>query len=980
MGGNQLSLPILYKANETDFTHMGLGVLVDTVEAKVTEERNGVFELEMVYPTQSELFKELKVDRLIKVDANPTLLDQRFKIVKISSATGEMAKVHAEHVSYLTQELQLEPEVHYGGSAREALATWANNIVDTHPFTTDSDIQTLGNGVWRVEELDSARRALGGVRGSMLDTYGGEYRFDNYNIQLLKARGNSDTLLIAYGRNLTKLEQEEEIANTFTSVYPFARYTPEREEGAEEEPEEVLITLDERFIDSEHVDKYARRKILTLDLTDDGIKDQETLRARAVRYIEDNRIGVPRVNLRVAYQDLAQTLDYKDLQILEKVDLTDHVLILFEDFGVDRIAKIIKVVWDVLMERYDLLEIGEPRASLSDSISATVDGRVEKVESTINKIQASADGKNTNYSGPIEPTGDLKEGDLWLKPIGGKDTELYEFKNGVWRFILSTGVMTETKDKIDKAVEDLNEVKETAEGTATDISNAIQGSGFINLADLVASKVSGDEASSLFFQEAEQIGLAYEENGEIKAMIGIVDGQVIQRGEKIFLDGDEVIANGTLTVTEDMFAQGITFDWAKGQTIDASQIRVINLDFDSMSGGAIELNEGFRITHNGQNVLSIDAKTGRVVFNAPGVATKEDLEEIELTPGKSAYELAVEDGFVGTEQDWLDSLKGEDGKDGPQGPQGPEGQQGPEGPSGTSQYVYIRYSTNANGNPFTSTPNENTKYIGIVNTPSSSAPSSYTDYTWTKFIGENGEQGPRGIAGEAGEDGRTPYYHQAWAEDDEGTGFTFDWDETKTYVGSLWNYSEQASQNPSDYYWQQTTEGLQGQIDEKASNEAVNEIENQLSGFVDKVELEDDIIGPINASLGAYMEDLSGHKTTTEEAISGVRETLESNQTIIQNMGEMSSWWNFTSTNIVMSNNGLLVGTITYDTNDKPLLVNGIQVGPERIDFISNYASVANISGDILEIKRGIFAKSATIGEHKIETIAGGHTVWQWVE
>ena len=76
----------------------------------------------------------------------------------------------------------------------------------------------------------------------------------------------------------------------------------------------------------------------------------------------------------------------------------------------------------------------------------------------------------------------------------------------------------------------------------------------------------------------------------------------------------------------------------------------------------------------------------------------------------------------------------------------------------------------------------------------------------------------------------------------------------------------------------------------------------------------------------------------------------------------------------------MLVGTITYDENDKPSLVNGIQVGPERIDFISNYTSVANISGDILEIKRGIFAKSATIGEHKIETIAGGHTVWQWVE
>lgn len=44
--------------------------------------------------------------------------------------------------------------------------------------------------------------------------------------------------------------------------------------------------------------------------------------------------------------------------------------------------------------------------------------------------------------------------------------------------------------------------------------------------------------------------------------------------------------------------------------------------------------------------------------------------------GKSAYEIAVEHGFEGTEEEWLESLKGEQGPQGPQGPQGEPGQDG----------------------------------------------------------------------------------------------------------------------------------------------------------------------------------------------------------------------------------------------------------------------------------------------------------------
>ena len=175
---------------------MGLGTLRDASSVLVTEERNGMFELEMKYPIHGPMINEIKNDRLIKIDASPSLKGQRFKIVRITKPAKGMVTVYAEHVSYLTQDLQLKPEVRFSGDASQALQTWARSMVDEHPFSVYSNVLTTGKGTWTIDSVDSARRALGGVEGSILDTYRGEYRFDNYHISLLKQRGTEDGALI----------------------------------------------------------------------------------------------------------------------------------------------------------------------------------------------------------------------------------------------------------------------------------------------------------------------------------------------------------------------------------------------------------------------------------------------------------------------------------------------------------------------------------------------------------------------------------------------------------------------------------------------------------------------------------------------------------------------------------------------------------------------------------------------------------------
>lgn len=420
-----MSFPILYKANETYFSHLGLGVLSDCKSALVMEERNGKFELELEFSITSPLFKELKNDRLIKADASPKLKDQRFRIIRITKPAKGFCKVYAEHISYLAEGLQLQPNVQYSGNALNALTLWKNNIIEEHPFTVFSDVSTTGSGTWEMSEVDNARKALGGVRGSILDTYNGEYRFDNYHIGLYAQRGDDSGALIAYGKNLTDLEQDEAIANTYTSIYPYATIN---NDGKDE-----LLILPERVIDSSHTSKYARKRTLKVDFSNEEITTVAQLRTRTQRYITENEVGVPNVNLKVKFLDLAKTLDYKDLKLVEEINLCDYVTIYFEKLDIYQKAKVSSVTWNVLLDRYEEIEIGDSRASLSDSVNTIVDGKVERVDEKLNIVQIAANGKNRVFRGSTKPTVSMSLNDLWYKPVGDGETELYRYDGSDWR-------------------------------------------------------------------------------------------------------------------------------------------------------------------------------------------------------------------------------------------------------------------------------------------------------------------------------------------------------------------------------------------------------------------------------------------------------------------------------------------------------------------------------------------------------------------
>lgn len=368
------SLIILYDHDEEAFTSNGLGALPDAASCTVTEERNGGYEVEMEYPLTGSHFSDIQKRRILYVKPNPYDDPQPFRIYSITKPINGIVTVHAAHLSYDTSGSIVKLFPADAGSASAAMSYLKNFSVPSTPFTFFTNVGK--SGTMSVPKPSSIRSLLGGSDGSILDTFGGEYLFDKWNISLLESRGSNRGVTIRYGKNMTDLEQEENDTDFYTGVYPF--WYSESEDGG-------LVTLSANDGIVNAPGNYDFVKIMPLDLSSEDFSKETTdsegytttiekpteaeLLAAAQKYIANNKIGIPKVSLDVSFVMLAQAEEYKDFSRLETVKLCDTVTVEFEKLGVKTTAKCIKTVYNVLTDKYDSIELGEPKSSLAETVS-----------------------------------------------------------------------------------------------------------------------------------------------------------------------------------------------------------------------------------------------------------------------------------------------------------------------------------------------------------------------------------------------------------------------------------------------------------------------------------------------------------------------------------------------------------------------------------------------------------------------------------
>ena len=380
-----MAYPILYKANETNFEHLGVSVLSDASKCHVSREKNGIYILEFDYPVNGKDVDKIKEGMYIKSDAGYRTKNQRFVISKITKTQNEF-KIYCQHISQVKTTMNaIRPDITLTSvSAIGALTAWRDNLLDSREeFFVQSDIGTLNSTTWKVENIENARDALGGKAGSILDVWGGEYEFDNLNITLHKSMGIDNPTIIAYGKNLLDLEQEQSILETYTSVFPFKKYTDDNNR-------EQLITLPEILLDSTHLNKFTHRRILKVDFSsDENLKTVEQLRSKAKSYIKNNNVGVPKTNLKINYQDLSKVEGVFDNPALEQIDLCDRLKVYYSELGIlNENAKVVKVIWDVILEENHEIEVGDGRSSFTDSNSAKIESLQAQNDSILARINA----------------------------------------------------------------------------------------------------------------------------------------------------------------------------------------------------------------------------------------------------------------------------------------------------------------------------------------------------------------------------------------------------------------------------------------------------------------------------------------------------------------------------------------------------------------------------------------------------------------
>lgn len=369
-----------------------VGYLSDALTCVVKEERNGEFELQMTYPVTGKWYEHLKLRNIIGAKPNPYVNEQLFRIYNITKAINCVVTVNAEHISYGARGLPVSPFT--ASNVVTALDQLKSKCVfDWCPFTFWTDKNT--EGTMTVTQPSSLRSLMGGTEGSVLDIYGGEYEFNNYDVKLWNSRGQNRGVTIRYGKNLTDLEQEENCANVFTGVYP---YWYSEEEG--------LVELSEKVIYAKGNYNFVR--IATLDLSNEWVDKptEEQLRARAEVYMTDNDIGVPKVSLTVSFVQLAQTKEYSTIKLLEEVHLCDTVTVVFPELGVNATAKCISYEYDVLSEKYTTLELGDSRSNFADTvsdISSNLDSANKKIDSlpTKNYLENVVDSATNQITGGL---------------------------------------------------------------------------------------------------------------------------------------------------------------------------------------------------------------------------------------------------------------------------------------------------------------------------------------------------------------------------------------------------------------------------------------------------------------------------------------------------------------------------------------------------------------------------------------------------
>lgn len=374
--------PILFPKTAKIFNTNGLGRLTEATACKVTEERNGQYELQLTYPITGRLYKDIELEMIVACVPAVDSTVQAFEIYRITKPINGLVEIYAQHISYRLSKILTTGESY--AASPTACASAINSLKakailapnQTFDFSFWTDNRTVAQ--FKKSIPTSVRSRLGGSEGSLLDQFGGEYEWDNFTVKLHKERGTHTNITLRYGKNLTDLTQEEANDGMVTGVLGYWKN------------QDDIITGSIQLA-SNHAN-YATEKIISVDFSQQlGTETRPSVdKINNLAQIYANSHNVPNVSLKVSFVDLSKTEEYKNVAPLEKLHLCDYVTVDFPKLKVRATARVIKTVYDVLLEKYETLEIGDTLRTLSEAVTDTLAETINDLAGDISDVATEA--------------------------------------------------------------------------------------------------------------------------------------------------------------------------------------------------------------------------------------------------------------------------------------------------------------------------------------------------------------------------------------------------------------------------------------------------------------------------------------------------------------------------------------------------------------------------------------------------------------
>lgn len=351
----------VYDSKETKFVSNGLAILEDCYRCEVEEVMNGLYNLELEYPTDDNKSKYLVKDNIIKVSTPNG--EQPFRIYRVLENL-DTTIVYAKHIFFDLVANFLMDCRHKFATCQQALEDILSSTLYKHNFTCSSNIIERSNAYYiRKNPVE----AILTEENSIVSMYNAEILRDKFKIIANDSIGKDNHVIIEYKKNLLGLEKDDDNSEVVTRVIPTGLSS-----------KDVSIMIDEIYVDSPLINDYINPIVKEYHFSDlkedtekgitiDEIKRQ--LKIKAEELFSKDHIDLPKTNYRINFLDLSSTEEYKDFKALEKVKLGDIVTVRHKEMNIDIKRKVVKYRWDCINKEYIEIELGDLKQTLSKDIS-----------------------------------------------------------------------------------------------------------------------------------------------------------------------------------------------------------------------------------------------------------------------------------------------------------------------------------------------------------------------------------------------------------------------------------------------------------------------------------------------------------------------------------------------------------------------------------------------------------------------------------